>query len=40
MKRAALMTATAATWVACLAFLTAAAFRPDLVAARLMEVLP
>lgn len=30
--------ATGAGWIACLSFLIAATFRPDLVAARLMEV--
>lgn len=30
--------ATGAGWIACLSFLIAAAVRPDLVAARLMEV--
>ena len=32
--------ACGAGWIACLSFLIAAAVRPDLVAARLMEVLP
>lgn len=39
MRRAAIFVATASGYIACLAFLIAAAVRPDLVAARLMEVL-